>query len=566
MEEKKPGATIIPVIIATDKTQLTLFRGKSAYPVYLTIGNIPKEIRRKPSRRGYVLLGYLPSERLDHIKSKETRRRASANLFHACMRRILQPIRGIGISGLEMASGDGVVRRCHPILAAFVGDYPEQCLAACCKNFECPKCHVPREDLGKLAVYENRNLEDILKALSTIDRGPAAYIEACKAAGIKPVRHPFWEGLPFSNIFISITPDNLHQLYQGMVKHMISWIKSAFGVAEVDARFRRLPPNHNIRLFSKGISHMSRITGQEHKDICRVLLGVIVDLPLKGRRSPAHLIRAVRALLDFVYLAQYPSHTSTTLEYMNDVLARFHENKAIFLEIGARQDFKLPKLHALTHYVRSIKLFGTTDNYDTAYPERLHIDLTKNAYRSTNRKDEYPQMTSWLERREKIQRHTLFVQWRHAGHPVSSAHHPIIPRHLHIKIARFPNEKAVPIDRIPSQFGAIEFRQALAEFILTTSHPSLSTHQIRALVPRFRLTFRNVPVFYKIKFWNPDAQGRDDVPETLDCVHIRPRHLDSRGRTVPDRFDTVLIDEKDGKESRVKGSSTSYRSPCFSES
>ena len=43
------GGTIAPVIIASDKTQLTQFSGtKAAYPVYLTLGNIPKALRRKP--------------------------------------------------------------------------------------------------------------------------------------------------------------------------------------------------------------------------------------------------------------------------------------------------------------------------------------------------------------------------------------------------------------------------------------------------------------------------------------------------------------------------------------
>ena len=38
------GATVILVVISSDKTQLTLFRGKTAYPVYMTIGNIQKNI------------------------------------------------------------------------------------------------------------------------------------------------------------------------------------------------------------------------------------------------------------------------------------------------------------------------------------------------------------------------------------------------------------------------------------------------------------------------------------------------------------------------------------------
>ncbi|KAJ7161228.1 hypothetical protein B0H12DRAFT_1246967 [Mycena haematopus] len=48
VEKEHPGATIIPIIISSDKTQLTVFGNKTAYPVYMTLGNIPKEIRRKP--------------------------------------------------------------------------------------------------------------------------------------------------------------------------------------------------------------------------------------------------------------------------------------------------------------------------------------------------------------------------------------------------------------------------------------------------------------------------------------------------------------------------------------
>ncbi|KAH9967808.1 hypothetical protein BC827DRAFT_1122839 [Russula dissimulans] len=39
-----PGVTIILLVVSSDKTQLMLFRNKMAYPVYLTIGNVPKDI------------------------------------------------------------------------------------------------------------------------------------------------------------------------------------------------------------------------------------------------------------------------------------------------------------------------------------------------------------------------------------------------------------------------------------------------------------------------------------------------------------------------------------------
>ncbi|KAF7312828.1 hypothetical protein MKEN_00966300 [Mycena kentingensis (nom. inval.)] len=69
LESEKPGATILPLIISTDKAQTTTFRNKSCYPMYATIANIPEDIRCKPSRGAYILVGYLPTTRLEHIKN-----------------------------------------------------------------------------------------------------------------------------------------------------------------------------------------------------------------------------------------------------------------------------------------------------------------------------------------------------------------------------------------------------------------------------------------------------------------------------------------------------------------
>lgn len=409
-----PGATIIPIIISSDKTQLTTFGSKTAYPVYMTIGNLPKDVRRKPSRRGQILLAYLPSSNLKHIVNKAARRRTLANLFHACMGHVLAPLREAGLHGIDIVSGDGVTRRGHPIFAMYIGDYPEQLLVTCCKNGTCPKCDISRDDVGSSTDTGRplRDLKKVLKALDTFDNGATAFSRACREAGIKPVVNPFWQDLPYVDIFRSITPDILHQLYQGVIKHLLSWLKSAYGPEELDARCRRLPPNHQIRLFLRGVTTLQKVTGKEHGDISRFLLALVIGLPLPGGYSPVRLVRAVRAILDILYLSQYPAHTSDTLALLRGALQRFHTNKSIFVDLGVREHFKLPKLHSLDHYIESIKLFGTTDNYDTQYTERLHIDFAKDAYRATNHKDEFPQMTTWLEHREKILRHDAYVKWR----------------------------------------------------------------------------------------------------------------------------------------------------------
>ena len=243
LDRQREGATVIPVIIASDKTQLTLIGNKTAYPVYITIGNLPKRIRSKPSRHGQILLAYLPTSKLEHITNKAARRRTLANLFHACLHRALSPLKSAGVDGIELTRGDGVKHRGHPIFAVHVGDYPEQLLVTGCKNGECPKCPLLRDDIGAACDTSRplRNLEKVLDALSALDENPRTYTQACRDAGIKPLCHPFWEGLPYINIFYSITPDVLHQLYQGVVKHIIAWLTEAYGANEIDARCRHLP-------------------------------------------------------------------------------------------------------------------------------------------------------------------------------------------------------------------------------------------------------------------------------------------------------------------------------------
>ena len=380
----------------------------------MTIGNLPKDVRSKPTRRGQILLAYLPTTRLQHIKSKAARRRTLANLFHACMARITAPLVSAGLEGIEIASGDGVIRRGHPILAIYVGDYPEQVLVTGCKTGECPKCPIPRDEVGDDVDTSRpfRDLGKVLDALAAADQSPREFTRACREAGIKPLHHPFWESLPYTNIYYAVTPDILHQLYQGVVKHLVGWLQKAFGTEEIDARCRRLPRNNSLRHFSKGISSMSRISGKEHRDMCRVLPGLILGLPLPGGASPSRLLRATKALLDFLYFAQYPTHHTGSLKLLDSALRAFHANKQVFVDLGIRDNFHLPKLHSLDHYRVAIEMFGTTDNYDTQYTERLHIDFTKEAYRASNCKDELPQMTQWLERREKILQHEKYIHWR----------------------------------------------------------------------------------------------------------------------------------------------------------
>ncbi|KAF9064710.1 hypothetical protein BDP27DRAFT_1230066 [Rhodocollybia butyracea] len=139
------GGTVCPVIIASDKTNLTRFSGnKSAYPVYLTIGNLPKALRQKPSAWACALIAYLSVDKPDKkcITKKDSKLRAY-EIFHRSMAHVLAPLKSAGnpqTGGIEMVGGDGDVRMVYPLLSIYVADYPEQCLVTCTKYGTCPKC------------------------------------------------------------------------------------------------------------------------------------------------------------------------------------------------------------------------------------------------------------------------------------------------------------------------------------------------------------------------------------------------------------------------------------------
>ncbi|KAN0126141.1 hypothetical protein V8E53_015343 [Lactarius tabidus] len=237
------------------------------------------------------------------------------------------------------------------------------------------------------------------------------------------------------------------------MKHLLAWLTNL----SIDMWCKALLPSHHIALFPNGITLLSCILGKEHKTMCHFLLGLITYIPLPSEQAPSHVVRATPTLLNFMFLAQFPSHTTSALHHLDNSLLQFYSSKDVFLNVG---------IHSLLHYSPSVYLFSTTDNYTTEQMECLHIDLTKNMFCATNQKDEYYQMTPWNECHEKTPNHSAYIKWQQENHQAG----PQTPT---------PDENAytaVSFEDLSVKYITFDFQDYLTDFITRYQNGMIQSH------------------------------------------------------------------------------------------
>lgn len=473
------------------------------------------------------------------------------------MRTLLNPLVEAGKEGILMTCADGFIRRIFPILAAFVGDYPEQCLVVCCMENRCPRCMVQPKKRGDQRSDLPRTEGSYLSVMRQMENGDEPF--EFEYEGLREIHSPFWADLPFTDIFSIITPDILHQLHKGVFKdHFVSWCTKIAGEKKIDERFRAMTSHPDVRHFKRGISSVSQWTGKEHKEMEKVYLGVLSGL------VPPRVLAAARGLLDFIYYAQYQSHTERTLDHMQHALDVFHANKDVFLEHDVREHFNIPKLHSILHYLESIRTHGSLDGFNTEGPERLHIDYAKKGYRASNKNDYLIQMARWLQRQEAVDLRVSYLKW-YANVPLFESEEEegseeelvvdgeadgvnlddeetspgdsedlaLVTQPLPYHIAKkspFPNSR---ISRLEEVHGASEFLPALNSYLRDTFGQSM-------IVPNSHDRFDVFKVVYIQLASMPHVSDRK---KRKAIAAVPEQRKDLRRPATRPRFDTVLVIE-----------------------
>src|SRR5437588_7908292 len=218
----------------------------------------------------------------------------------------------------------------------------------------------------------------------------------------------------------------------------------------------------------KAYRQVSQWQGKEMRNLGRIVLPAFVEAlraPTDAHRHPFRVaIHCVIALVDFHLLAQYKTHTETTLQYMQDSLETFHEEKGIFQEfrvgkrakkgieksvaklaslhatetrarkalgesaakrqrvavrhreelVAAREDeaserahFNFIKMHLMEHFGSTVQQFGSIPLFSTDVSELAHKTQIKESYRQSNKNDTATQILDNYSRVHAFGMHVL---------------------------------------------------------------------------------------------------------------------------------------------------------------
>ncbi|KIM77450.1 hypothetical protein PILCRDRAFT_76723, partial [Piloderma croceum F 1598] len=151
-----------------------------------------------------------------------------------------------------------------------------------------------------------------------------------------------------------------------------------------------------LRRFPEG-RKFKQWTGDDSKALMKVYLPAIEG------HVPNEMMQAIRAFLEFCYIARRDIHDTHSLAALDDALQRFHHHREIFWASGVRvEGFNLPRQHSLIHYVKLIRAYGAPNGLCSSITESKHIKAVKEPWRRSNRFDALSQMLLTNQRLDKL--------------------------------------------------------------------------------------------------------------------------------------------------------------------
>jgi hypothetical protein len=106
--------------------------------------------------------------------------------------------------------------------------------------------------------------------------------------------------------------------------------------------------------------------------------------------------------MEFCYLVRRSQIDEDTLTAIHAAVECFHKEREIFLKLGIRDDFLLPRQHSILHYYDLIMQFGAPNGVCSSITESKHIKAVKEPWRCSSRNEALGQMLLTNQHLDKL--------------------------------------------------------------------------------------------------------------------------------------------------------------------
>ncbi|KAG1906459.1 uncharacterized protein F5891DRAFT_1125401 [Suillus fuscotomentosus] len=389
MDQLPSGATIVPIVLASDKTPVTRQSGGlEMHPMFLTTANIRSDIRMKATSHAWSCIAYMPIPQF--ICHPDFCSLLQARVWHWCVDIVCENLKITTATGTSMVDPSGHSRYTFTPLVTYTADLPEQQMIVCVSKNASPVTLATQSQFGDGVSYPphhgNITIEALHRLCQHVDPWKVQeFQEEAKSLYLSGVQLPFWHNWRFSDPAYFLAPDILHTLHKFFFDHIFKWCKEILGADELNSRFHRQHKHIGTRHFSQGVSHVQQMTGWEHQDIQRTIVATLVGV------ADANFIQAICALIDFIYQAQSPTFTPSSITAMTSSLEEFHRFKRAIISTeacrgtsGPIKHFEIPKLELLTSFAQAIPNLGAPIQFTSETSERMLITHCKGPFTRTS--------------------------------------------------------------------------------------------------------------------------------------------------------------------------------------
>ncbi|KIK73204.1 hypothetical protein PAXRUDRAFT_21117 [Paxillus rubicundulus Ve08.2h10] len=124
------GATLVPIIAASDKTPVTRQTGGlEMHPLFLTVANINSDVRMKATAHTWRCVAFISIPKFEIHPDYQTI--LQSRVWHNCVDIVLAKLKHAANTGVFMTDPFGATHYCFTPLIAWTADLPEQQMIAC---------------------------------------------------------------------------------------------------------------------------------------------------------------------------------------------------------------------------------------------------------------------------------------------------------------------------------------------------------------------------------------------------------------------------------------------------